>query len=56
MPVLVTCVRCLVGQMTLASCLLVMSSVGFYTGANLEKAVCEPGENLGLARQVSRGG
>ncbi|XP_076461494.1 uncharacterized protein LOC143293986 [Babylonia areolata] len=42
----------LVIQMTLASAHLLVAAAGFYTGANLEKAVCQPGRSLGAAENV----
>ncbi|KAL8557996.1 hypothetical protein ACOMHN_063737 [Nucella lapillus] len=42
----------LVCQLVLAACLMVLSVAGFYAGANLEKAVCQPGRSLGAAEKV----
>lgn len=43
---------CIVCEVTLASCYLAMAAAGFYTGANLQKAVCDPGEKWGVVNQV----
>ena len=43
----------MVGQVTLAATHMFLAAAGFYTGANLQKAICEPGESLGVATYVS---